>query len=51
MVGVGLDVLYEEVVGGEVGGELVEIDFVSEGDQQPYLLLVHITMLNYNGLM
>lgn len=51
VVGVGLDVLYEKVVGGEVDGELVEVYFVSEGDEQPYLLLVHITMLNYYGLM
>lgn len=51
MVGVGLDVLYEEIVGCEVGGEQVEVDFASKGDEQPYLLLVHITMLNYNGLM
>lgn len=45
VVGVGLDVLDEEVVGGEVGGELVEVDFAGKGDQEPYLLLVHITML------
>jgi hypothetical protein len=51
LVGVLLDVLNEEVVGGEVGGKLVQVHFEGEGHEQPYLLLVHITMLNYNHFM
>lgn len=51
MVGIGFDVLYEEVVVGEVGGEFLEVDFLRKGDEKPYLLLVHITILNYNELM